>query len=371
MLNTDRILRAQARMREQGIDAYLILTHDDYIWFFGEDRFQPRAIIPAAGDPIVVTFVGEEAEVKASLGFDNVKVFGTVGQQIKDVVGAMREMAAGKDKMTIGVQMWFNTPAFLLNLFQRANPDVQVTDIAPVMDQLRMIKDQSELDLMRRAAEIAAIGIATAVRHLKPGITENDVGAEIEYAMRKAGGGGVATPVFVNSGIRSGWLHGVVSPKKIETGDLVVVDVTPRYQGYCANLCRTFVIGPPTVQQQDMFAAFQRAQAAAVAAMRPGARNREVDAAAQNAFVAAGYGDLYVPGFSHSIGLDFEEKPRPTIHPADFSVELRAGMTITAGHSVLSVPGVGGVRIEDTFLLNLDGAERLTTYDPPFALPAE
>ena len=67
MLNKSRLLRAQQRMRDQGFDAYLILTHDDYIYFFGEDRFQPRAIIPALGPPLVITFVGEEDEVKESL----------------------------------------------------------------------------------------------------------------------------------------------------------------------------------------------------------------------------------------------------------------------------------------------------------------
>ena len=389
MINTSRICLAQGRMRDLGIDAYLILTHDDYTYFFGEDRFQPRAVIPAAGDPIVVTFVGEEAEVRESLGSADVKVFGSVGQQIKDVVGAMRELAKNRESMTVGVQMWFNTPAFLLNLFQRANPDINVVDIAPVMDELRMVKDESEVELMRRASAIAATGIETATVCLRPGITENEVGAEIEYAMRKAGGSGVATPVFVNSGIRSGWLHGTASQKVVEAGDLVVVDVlpyktvirlflsagngsngfparllvVPRYRGYCANLTRTFVIGKATPQQREMLDTYRRAQSAGVAALRPGVRNRDIDSAAQEIFTQAGYGDLYISGISHSIGLDFEEKPRPTIHPADFQVELRVGMTVTVGHSVLSVPGVGGVRIEDTYLLNEDGPERLTDFD--------
>ena len=370
MLNSSRVTQAQERMRDLGIDAYLILTHDDYMYFFGEDRFQPRAVIPTSGDPIVVTFVGEEAEVRESLGEANVKVFGSVGQQIKDVVGAMRELAGNRDSMTVGVQMWFNTPAFLLNLFQRANPDVNVVDIAPVMDELRMVKDDSEVELIRRASQIAITGIETATRWLRPGITENEVGAEIEYAMRKAGGSGVATPVFVNSGVRSGWLHGTASQKVVEAGDLVVVDVVPRYKGYCANMTRTFVIGPATPKQRDMLDTYRRAQAAGVAALRPGAKNRDVDAAAQEIFSRAGYGDLYVSGISHSIGLDFEEKPRPTIHAADSQVELRAGMTVTVGHSVLSVPGVGGVRIEDTYLLKEDGPERLTDFDWDYEIAA-
>ena len=369
MLNRDRLQQAQARMRERGIDAYLILTHDDYIYFFGEARFQPRAVIPAAGPPIVVTFQGEEAEVRESMGVDDVKIFGTVGQQIKDVVGTMRGMAGGKESMTVGVQMWFNTPAFLLNLFQRANPKIKVVDIAPVMDELRLVKDADEVRLMREAARIAAAGMNTAAAWLRPGISENEVGAEIEYAMRKAGGHGVATPVFVNSGIRSGWLHGTASDKQVEAGDLVVVDVVPRFQGYCANLTRTFVVGPATAKQQELFDVYRRAQAAGVSAARPGAKNGDVDAAARKVFVDAGLGDFYIPGISHSIGLDFEEMPRPTIHPADFSFKLVDGMTLTVGHSVLSVPGVGGVRLEDTFHLKDGHPQLLTACDLPFELP--
>ena len=371
MLNKDRLSRAQQRMQDQGFDAYLVLTHDDYIYFFGEDRFQPRAIIPAMGPPLVVTFVGEEDEVKESLGIEDVRVFGTVGQQIKDVVGVMRQMAVEKESMKIGVQMWFSTPAFLLDLFQRANPKVQVADIAPVMDELRMIKDESEVELMRKAAQIASVGMETASKWLKAGITENEVGAEIEYAMRKAGGNGVATPVFVNSGVRSGWLHGSTTHKEIHAGDLVVVDVVPRFKGYCANLTRTFVVGPPTPKHQEMFDTYRRAQAAGIEAIKPGARNRDIDAAAQSVFSEAGYGEFYVSGISHSIGLDFEEMPRPTIHPADSRVELRNGMTLTVGHSVLSVPGVGGVRIEDTFHLKEGSVEPLTVFESSFELPAD
>lgn len=362
MINRERLEKAQARMRQRGIDAYLILTHDDYIYFFGEDRYQPRAIVPAAGPPIVVTFRGEEDEVKANLAVDEVRVFGTVGQQIKDVVEVMRQLSGAESDLTVGVQMWFSTPAFLLNMFQRANPQVRVVDIAPVMDELRMVKDTAEVDLMRRAGGIAAVGMEAAEKTLRRGVTENDVAAEAEYAMRKAGGQGTATPVFVNSGVRSGWLHGTATEKLIEDGDLVVVDLVPRYRGYCANLCRTFVVGSASAKQRELLGVYKGAQEAAIRALKPGARMKDVDEAAKPVFDEAGYGDLYVFGFSHSIGLSFEETPAPTISPGDSGIEIREGMTLTVGHSVLSVPGVGGVRLEDTFYVSGEGADPLTDY---------
>ena len=369
MVNTKRIENAQDRMKQQGIDAYLILTHDDYIYFFGEDRYQPRAIIPAEGLPLIVTFAGEEDEVRESLGVEDVRIFASVGQQIKDVVQVMRGMIGEKDKLTVGVQMWFSTPAFLLNMFQRANPIVDVVDIAPVMDELRMIKDTSEIELMQRAAEIAGIGMETAVKTLRPGITENEVAAEVEYAMRKSGGHGVATPVFVNSGIRSGWLHGTASDKVIEDGDLVVLDLVPRYKGYCANLCRTFVVGTPSLKQMEMFETYKTAQAAGIEALKLGAKMRDIDTVAKKVFTENGYGEFYVAGISHSIGLGFEETPAPTIHPGDSGIQIREGMTVTVGHPVLSVPGTGGVRLEDTFHISEGAAKPLTVFPSELELP--
>ena len=362
MVNKQRVQKAQDGMKQQGIDAYLILTHDDYIYFFGEDRYQPRAIIPAQGPPLIVTFAGEEEEVRESLGVEDVRIFASVGQQIKDVVQVMRGMIGDKKKLKVGVQMWFGTPAFLLNMFQRANPIVDVVDIAPVMDELRMVKDASEIALMQRAAEIAGIGMETAVKTLRAGITENEVAAEVEYAMRKAGGHGVATPVFVNSGIRSGWLHGTASDKVIAEGDLVVLDLVPRYKGYCANLCRTFVIGEPSARQANMFATYKDAQAAGIAALKLGVKMRDIDAAAKAVFTENGYGEFYVAGISHSIGLSFEETPAPTIHPGDSGIQIRDGMTVTVGHPVLSVPGTGGVRLEDTFHISSGVAKSLTVF---------
>jgi Xaa-Pro aminopeptidase len=194
-------------------------------------------------------------------------------------------------------------------------------------------------------------------------VTENDVAAEAEYAMRKAGGHGTATPVFVNSGVRSGWLHGTATDKAIEEGDLVVIDLVPRYQGYCANLCRSFVVGSPTQQQRELFDVYKKGQDAGVRALLPGTRMKDVDRAAKAPFDEAGYGDLYVFGFSHGIGLAFEETPAPTIHPGHSTVEIGEGMTLTAGHTVLSVPGLGGVRLEDTFHVTSAGATPLTHFE--------
>lgn len=357
-IHVDRVRRAQKLMADRNMDAMMLVTHDDYIYFFGEDRFQPRALIPRDGDPIVITFRGEEAEIRRRFGGTPVKIFSSLAQQMKDVVDILKER--GLQEATVGFQMWFETPYFMIELFKKTNPRVTVVNSGPVMDELRKIKEPDELAKMRHAAELAAIGMRAAAEYIKPGITENEVAAEIEHAMRKAGGEGVGGPVFVNSGERSFWLHGTATAKRIETGDLVVVDLLPRYEGYLTNLARTFVVGAPNTEQERLFDAYYHAQRAALSAIRPGVKMSEIDRAAWDVITEYGFGEHFVHGMSHGIGLRFEETPAPTIHPAHVSHRLERGMTVTAGHSVLSVPNIGGVRLEDTLLVTGDGFAPIT-----------
>lgn len=362
MIREARILEAQKRMRDQGIDAYMIMTHDDYLFFFGEARHQPRAILPANGTPTIIAFRGEEEEIQQAVGQVEVRTFSTVGQQMKAVVTTMQEVKGSKPVMTVGFQMLFGTPAFLIDLFKKMNPQVKVMDIAPVMGEMKLIKNDEEIELIREASRIAALGMARAREVIRAGISENEVAAEAEYVMRKAGASGTATPIYVNSGVRSGWLHGTATGKIIAEGDLVVIDLVPRYKGYCANICRTFVVGNPTEQQKNIHGTYRKAQLAAIEHLAVGKKMKEMDDAARDVFTANGSGEYFVAGFGHGIGLNFEETPMPTIVPGDISFVLRKNMLITAGHSILSIPGVGGVRMEDVFLIGERSAELLTQF---------
>ena len=361
---TDRIARAQTLMAAHGIDALLILTHDDYTYFFGEDRYQPRAIIPATGQPMVVAFSAEADDIRRRFAVDDVLVFGSVGQQMKEVITVMRGLQARKGgNPVIGIQLsWFEVPAALVGMFQKANPRVEVVDSGPVMDELRFVKEADELAAMRVAAEVAGVGMRAALASIRPGIRELDVAAEMEYAMRKAGATGTGVPTFVNSGERTLWLHGTATERVIQPGELVVLDVVPRCQGYLSNLARTAVVGEPTADQQRLFDAYVAAQQAAIAAIRPGAKMADIDAAAQAQLAARGLAEYHVPGISHGLGLRFEETPAPTIHFKHGSFVLREGMVVTAGHPVLAAPGIGGVRVEDVGRVGPAGWEPITEF---------
>jgi Xaa-Pro aminopeptidase len=366
----DRIARIQAAMREQGLVAIVVMNHDDYRYLFGTDRSQPRAVIPFEGPPELIAFTGEEPELRAALAQGEVRVFGSVGGQIHDVVGRLRELAAADPfgaaasgrRPKVGMQMWFHTPAFLVDLFRQVNPQVELVSSDPVMDPLRAIKEPDELAAMTEAQRIAGLGMDRARELLRLGVSAHTVATETLYAMWQAGAEGTSTPIYVNFGVETCMLHGRISPAPLERGQLVLVDLTPQVDGYCANLSRTFVLGRPDPRQAELIAAYREIVAAVRAAMRPGMTTAALDDIARD--VAAGHGlaEYHVYGIGHGIGLRFEEPPAPTIIPPHKGLPLLEGMTITIGHPVLAIPGFGGARFEDVYRLGAGGPEPLFEY---------
>ncbi|MGO9178961.1 MAG: M24 family metallopeptidase [Candidatus Limnocylindrales bacterium] len=364
----DRIARVQARMREAGLVAIVVMNHDDYRYLFGTDRWQPRAIIPFEGPPELIAFTGEAPELRAALADGRVRVFGSVGGQIHDIVGRLRELVAAAGPVPVGgrpkvgMQLWFETPAFLVDLFRQVNPEVELVSSDPVMDPLRAIKDPDEIAAMTEAQRIAGIGMDRARELLRPGVTAHEVATEALYAMLRAGAEGTSTPIFVTFGIETCMLHGRVSPRPLEEGELALIDLTPQVEGYCANLARTFVLGDPDARQRELLATYAEIVDRVRVALRPGATVAQLDELAGRVRTRHGLAEYAVYGIGHGIGLRFEEPPASTIIPQHRSLHLEAGMTVTIGHPVLAIPGFGGVRFEDVYRVTPEGAAPLAPY---------
>ena len=367
-VRSDRIARVQARMREEGLVAIVVMNHDDYRYLFGTDRTQPRALIPFEGPPELIAFTGEEPELRASLANGEVRVFGSVGGQIHDIVGRLRELvasaarppASGRPK--VGMQLWFETPAFLVDLFRKVNPEVDLVSSDPVMDPLRAIKDPGELACMTEAQRIAGVGMDRVRELLRPGVTAHEVATEALHVMMQAGAESTSTPLYVNFGIETCMLHGRVSPKPLERGELALIDLTPQVEGYCANLARTFVLGKPDDRQRELLATYLELVDVVRPAMRPGVTVARLDELAADVRERHGFAEFGVYGIGHGIGLRFEEPPASTIIPAHRNLPLREGMTVTIGHPVLAIPGFGGVRFEDVYRATPSGGEVLWPY---------
>jgi len=222
--------------------------------------------------------------------------------------------------------------------------------------ELRSVKDAEEIELMRKAAELTSEGMRVAYETLAAGTREYEVAAEIEYAMRKQGSEGTAFETIVASGACSAFPHGGCSDKKIQEGNLVVVDVGATYKSYRSDMTRTFVAGTPSEKQKKLYQTVKTAQDKAFEAVKPKAKASEIDSAARKVIEEAGYGDYFVHGLGHGVGLDVHEPP--TLSPDSKDV-LSESNVVTVEPGIYLV-GYGGIRIEDTVLVQKNGAEKLT-----------
>lgn len=370
-INLERIKKAQKLMLKQNMIGIMVMNRDDYQYFFGETRVQPRAIIPASGKPIFICFKAEEDEIRSALGEEEIKVFSHVGEQMSNVSKTFKtlfndlspQMKLSNDhRVKVGMQMWFQTPAFLVDLFRKLNPQVELVPSDPVMDELRMVKDPEEIENIRQAQKIATLGMDRLKEMLAPGRTGHELATEITYTMMKNGASGTSTPIHINSGVRSCWIHGKVDNEVIKEGDLVVVDLTPKYQGYCANLARTFVVGKPEPEQQKLIDTYIEINKATREGLKPGITVGRLDKIGREICQENGLKEYHLNGISHGIGLRFEEKPAPTILPNHRTIRIKENMIMTIGHTILAIPGYGGVRFEDIYKVTPEGGEILVDY---------
>ena len=226
--------------------------------------------------------------------------------------------------------------------------------------ELRKIKDNAEIQLIRQACKLANIGIQKASETIRPGIKEKEVAAEAEYAMRRAGADGTAFDTIVASGFCCAYPHGTFQEKMIEDGDFVVVDLGACYHFYRSDITRTFVAGKNSEKQIQIFETVKKAQQSAIESIKPGVPAKEVDKVARRIIEEAGFCDFFVHNLGHGVGLEVHEAP---ILSPDSKDILEKGNVITVEPGVY-LPGFGGVRIEDTVLVTKYGVEKLT--DSPY-----
>jgi len=176
-----------------------------------------------------------------------------------------------------------------------------------------MVKEEAEIIRIRGAARTAVAGMSAAVESVKPGLTESQVAAEAEYAMRQAGAEGFWR-TYVSSGPRTNVAHGLPTSCKLEPGDLVMIDIHPIVNGYSADICRTVCAGQPSSEQQAAYDLYLKAQQATVAKARAGIGMAELEQTLHGVIKDAGHGDHVFGPPIHGLGIKFEEAPLPAGH---------------------------------------------------------
>jgi len=226
-----------------------------------------------------------------------------------------------------------------------------------LVEALRAVKDEGELARIEQAADIADVALAQVKDRLREGLTELQFSIELDFEMRRRGADGVAFETIVAGGPNGALPHAQPSDRRIGEGELVVVDFGAEVDGYRSDMTRTLSVGPVASSElTDVLEAVLVAQRAGVRALRPGAKGGDIDVACRESLEGAGYGDLFLHGTGHGVGLDIHEAPALAPGATDILVE-GAVVTVEPG---AYIHGVGGARIEDTLVVTATGARALT-----------
>jgi Xaa-Pro aminopeptidase len=234
---------------------------------------------------------------------------------------------------------------------------LRLVPLGRMVEELRMIKDPSEIELLATACSLTDRAFAAVLGAIEPGRTEREVGILLERAMVDLGAEAPAFDTIVAGGPHGAIPHHSPGSRALERGDLVVIDCGARYGGYHADMTRTVCLGPPEPWQREIYDLVAEAQLAGIAAAWPGAEAGDVDAAARDIISAAGHGDHFGHGLGHGVGLEVHEAPMLGPGRTGKLDEL-VPVTVEPG---IYLPGKGGVRVEDTIVVRAAGPVTLIT----------
>jgi Xaa-Pro dipeptidase len=358
MLATRRA-RLQSNLRERGIAALALLPGPSFFYLTGVSfHLFERPIIglfPADGRPALILPELERAKAET---IEPPLVLFSYGEDPDEQPAALAEAlrSTGMTESVIGVEplrMRFSEQ----QLLRAAAPKLQLTSADEITVLLRSLKDPAEVDLMRRAVEIAESALAATLPLVEIGMAEHELAAELVVQLLRHGSDPeLPFQPIVASGPNSALPHATAGQRKLAAGDALLIDWGASHKGYLSDLTRTFAVAEATPELAEMHKVVLAANRAGRAAVVPDQTCGAVDSAARTEIESAGYGPLFIHRTGHGLGL--EEHEAPYIRGGNHRV-LRPGMTFTVEPGVYQ-PGFGGVRIEDDVVVTESGGESLS-----------
>lgn len=231
----------------------------------------------------------------------------------------------------------------------------QFASLALQVEKLRMRKDPGEVALLEKACDISCRAFEWILGQIRPGMSEKEIQLALDYHMLSLGAQATAFSSIVASGPNGSLPHAIAGDRRVQPGDMITLDFGAKFGGYCADMTRTIALGQPQAQMKTIYDTVLRAQTTCQEMLAPGRDCREIDQAARDIIGSAGYGAYFGHGLGHSVGIDIHEEPR--LSPKA-SAALEEDMLITVEPGIY-VPGLGGVRIENTCIITPAGARSL------------
>ena len=365
-----RIARAQSLMKANDIGAIIVESGPSLDYFTGVQWWRSErltgTVIPATGDPIIVTPFFEKPSVEESLGIPaEVRTWNEHDEPLKLVADFLRERGVASSRIGMEETNRF----FILDRLNQQLPNARVVSANPVVRGCRMYKTDAEIALMQAAADIMVAALRYAGERTRDGMVPADIDAMIAAAHKTLGAnydGGL-----ILMGESSAYPHGSHKPQVVRPGEIILLDCTCSVHGYQADISRTFVFGAdPTAEQRKVWDQVHRGQQIAFAAAKLGAPAGSVDDAVRRTYESWGYGPGYkLPGTSHrtghGIGMEVHE-PVNLVHGE--MTPLAPGMCFSDEPGIY-IPGKFGVRMEDCFHMTATGPKYFSVPPPSIERP--
>jgi Xaa-Pro aminopeptidase len=350
--------QVRAWLTAQGLDAFLVTQPQNRSYLSGwrndDTEHAGMLLIGQEQQMLFTNNLYREIAEKEAVGWQ------VIIPEARQYAAAIVEAAKANGWEKIGFEASAMTVAEFEKLFIEAGESVTFQGFEEsYVDQLRQVKREDELALLKRAIAITDQTFAHICRWLEPGMTEKEVQFEITRYMVELGADGIAFDTIVASGPNGSMPHAHAGQRQIQPGEMITIDMGARYQGYCADMTRTICLDEPAEERMsEIHDIVLRAMKTCEAGIHAGMTGKEADALARDVLEAAGLGEYYVHGTGHGVGLQIHEGPSLSQHNAEEQV-LQAGMVVTVEPGVY-IPGWSGARIEDCVLVTEDGCEVLT-----------
>ena len=346
----NRFDKIAAALPQYGLDAILLTGAPNryYATGFASDSEGGIALVTAKGN---FFFTDSRYIEAAEKNIDNAAI-GLVNAQ-KRYIAWINEALELTDSKVVGFEAEQMSVSDYRVYEEKLNCELKPAD--ELMLQLRRSKDEAEIEAMTRAQRIAEEAFRQLMPEIRPGVTERQLAARLQYLAISLGAEKMSFDSIVASGPNSSMPHAVPSDRVVEEGDFITFDFGCVWGGYCSDMTRTVAVGRVTEEMERVYAIVKEAQQAGLDAARAGKTGREVDAAARDIIEAAGYGAYFGHSLGHSLGLEVHETPGAT--PANENpLPLHAVISVEPG---IYLPGRFGVRIEDVVVLEADGCRNL------------
>lgn len=352
-----KIKQIQTYLKEQNLDMAFITTPDN-VFYFSQFKSNPHerllgVMIFQNNNPVLVCPKMEVPDIISSgwqfdvIGhLDTDQPFELIREQVLLNNISVSKIAIEKSHLTVE----------RLEALQQVFPQANFVRLDEKINELRVVKDAVEIEKMRQAALLADYAIEVGVKGIAEGKTEMDLLTEIENAIKDKGCK-MSFDTMVLSGPKTASPHGTPGKRKIQKGDLILLDLGVEYEGYCSDITRTVAFGNVSDEQKEIYQLVRIANEKAIKAVKPGVRAMDIDRVARNIITDGGFGEDFPHRLGHGLGISVHEYPSVT---GTNELKLKPGMVFTIEPGIYNE--IAGVRIEDDVVVTENGVEVLTKY---------